>query len=338
MVARWSIVIATTLACGFLFSWLHVPAAWILAAIVGAGGMALGTGQDLPIHPLVKRVGRSLIAIMAAAPIVAADPHELVHFVLPGLAMSFITIGIGIVGGLLLARHEPEISRETGVLSMLAGGASVMPTLAEEMGADYRYVTLTQYLRLLTVTITLPLLVPLMDVPHGAVQHHHVPYQLVPLLTIAVIVAIGEPLGKALRLPAPTILGPMLLTVIAAQFTPGIALPAEMKIATFMSIGWTAGGALSIPALKLFARQLPATFGFIFFLLGACAASAIGLMYWLDLTYFETYLASSPGALETVLALTDEFGAGPSIAAIQVIRLIAILLVAGYLPRILRRR
>lgn len=337
MAVRWLIAIATTFACGFAFDYLNVPAAWILAAIVGSASVALYTGQDLPVHPLIKRVGRSLIAIMAAAPIVAADPRELAHFILPGLVVSFITIGIGILGGLMLARSEKEISRETGVLSMLAGGASVMPMLAQDLGADYRYVTLTQYLRLLTVTISLPLLVPLMDVPQGQVEHHTVTYHLVPILAIIVIVIIGEPLGKLLRLPAPTILGPLLLTILAAQFIPGIALPAELKIATFVSIGWIAGGALSIPALKLFARQLPATFAFIFFLLGACAITAIGLMWWLDLTYFEAYLASSPGALETVLALTDEFGAGPAIAAIQVIRLIAILLVAGYLPKLLKR-
>lgn len=333
---RWLIVIATTFGCGFLFDWLHVPAGWILAAIVGSASIALYTGQDLPIHPLIKRLGRSLIAIMAAAPIVAADPRELAHFVLPGLTVSVITIGIGVIGGLLLARSEKEISRETGVLSMLAGGASVMPVLAQDMGANYRYVTLTQYLRLLTVAVSLPLLVPLMDVPRGGVEQHPIPYQLVPLLAIAVIVLIGEPIGRILKLPAPTILGPMLLTIIAAQFIPGIALPAELKIATFVSIGWVAGGALSIPALKLFARQLPATFAFIFFLLGACAVTAVGLMWWLDLTYFEAYLASSPGALETVLALTDEFGAGPAIAAIQVIRLVAILLTAGYLPKLLK--
>lgn len=331
MAIRWTIVVLATLALGFAFDNLNVPAAWILAAIVASAGLALSTSKELPVHPLLKRVSRSLIAIIAAAPIAASDPKDLAHFILPGLVISAITIGIGIAGGLLLAKQVPEISRETGVLSMLAGGASIMPTLAEQMGADYRYVTLTQYLRLLTVTITLPLLVPLMDVPHGEVTHPQAEYNL---LAIIAIVIIGEPLAQKLRFPAAGILGPMLLTVLASLFAP-ITLPAEIKLITFAVIGWTAGGMLSVPALKLFAKQLPATFAFIFILLGACALSAVGLMYWLDSTYFEAYLASSPGALETVLALVDEFGAGPAIAAIQVIRLVAILLIAGYLPKLL---
>ncbi|MEJ5927896.1 AbrB family transcriptional regulator [Corynebacterium sp. H128] len=336
---RWTVVVPATIGIGMLFDYLHVPAGWILAAILAAAGMSISTGRDLPVHRMVSRVGRNLIAIMAAAPIVAADPVELTHFILPGLAMAVITIGIGIVGGLMLARSTPEISRETGVLSMLAGGASVMPVLAQELGADFRYVTLTQYLRLLAVTVTLPLLVPLMDVPRGGVDHLQISYDPVALIVILGIIVVGEPLGKFLRLPAPTILGSMLLTIVAAQFFPdpaALALPPVLKIAAFIAIGWAAGGALSVPALKLFASQLPATFLFIFILLAASALAAFGLMFWLDTTYFEAYLAASPGGLETVLALADEFGAGPSIAAIQVIRLIAILLVAGYLPKILK--
>ena len=53
-------------------------------------------------------------------------------------------------------------------------------------------------------------------------------------------------------------------------------------------------------------------------------------------TYFEAYLATSPGALETVLALSSEGGAGPSVVALQLIRLIAVLLIAGYLPQLIR--
>lgn len=341
MVTRWSIVIALTFGCGFLFDRAGVPAAWILGAIVGSASLALYTSTELPVHSLLKRISRNLIAVMAAAPIVATSPEDLLHFILPGVVVSAVTVGIGIAGGMLLSRHEPAISRETGVLSMLAGGASIMPGLAETMGADFRYVTLSQYLRLLTVTITLPLLVPLMDVPRGTISHQEAPYELIPLLAIGAIVLVAEPLATLLRFPAPGIIGPLGLTILLAQFFPhpsALALPTELKIFTFVIIGWTAGGMLSIPALKFFAKQLPATFIFIFLLLGSCAIMAIGIMHWLDTSYFEAYLATSPGGLETVLALADEFDAGPSIAAIQVIRLIAILLVAGYLPKILARR
>ena len=57
---------------------------------------------------------------------------------------------------------------------------------------------------------------------------------------------------------------------------------------------------------------------------------------WLDITFFEGYLATSPGAIETVLALSSEGGGGPAVVALQLIRLICILIFAGSLPKILR--
>ena len=54
---------------------------------------------------------------------------------------------------------------------------------------------------------------------------------------------------------------------------------------------------------------------------------------WLGLSFYEGYLATSPGALETVLALATS----PAVVALQVIRLIMVILFAGWLPKVLRR-
>lgn len=54
---------------------------------------------------------------------------------------------------------------------------------------------------------------------------------------------------------------------------------------------------------------------------------------WLGLSFYEGYLATSPGALETVLVLATS----PAVVALQVIRLICILVFVGYLPKILQR-
>ena len=58
---------------------------------------------------------------------------------------------------------------------------------------------------------------------------------------------------------------------------------------------------------------------------------------WLGITYFEGYLATSPGAIETVLALSSEGGGGPAVVSLQLIRLICIVVFAAALPTILRR-
>ena len=349
---RWVIVAPLSLALGWLFTLWNVPAAWILGAIAAAGGCALITGQDLPLARAVHIFGRSIIAVLAAIPLISAPGRELLHYLAPGVVISFFTIAVGVIGGILLARSRKEISAETGVLSMLAGGASVMPVLARELGADFRYVTLSQYLRLLVVSVTLPLVThffapaamsaatpPQNPLAVFGLEEFGTSTTALSLLVLAVIVVAGEPLGKMLHLPAPAVRGPLGFTVALSTGLPDdlhLDPPTLFKILAFMSIGWMCGGSLNITTLKVFSRQLPATFLFIFALLAVCAAAAGLLTFWLDISYFEAYLATSPGALETVLALSSEGEAGPVVVTIQIIRLLAILMIAGWLPSLLR--
>ncbi|MCS5478188.1 AbrB family transcriptional regulator [Corynebacterium sp. YIM 101645] len=336
---RWAAVIPASIGLGWLFTWWQVPAAWILAAIIASGTMALATSAELPINDHVYRFGRGVIGILAGLPLAAVPLATLGGLLIPGLLVSFVTLGIGVAGGLLLAKREPSVMPETGILSMLAGGASILPVLAKELGADYRFVALGQYLRLLIVSMSLPLITAFFTAPGGTAAGEQAAGPWYMFLAVLVIALFSERLGRLIRLPAPAILSPMLFTVLISLALPegwSLQPPEAFRIAAFLVIGWMCGGALSLPALKAFARQLPATLSFIVVVILACAATAYPLHLWLDITYFEAYLATSPGALETVLALSSEGGAGPVVVTLQLLRMLTLLAVAGYLPQIIR--
>lgn len=342
LAVRWMIVAPASVGLGWLFDHWNVPAAWIVAAIVVSAGMALATRKELPVNRHVYALSRGFIGILAAIPLTTVPLSRIVGFLPAGVVVSLVTVLVGIGGGLLLHRAQPKaVSRDTGILSMLPGGASMMPVLADDLGADYRYVALTQYLRLLTVSMTLPVVVGFLSTPadsHPVDAPQPDQHWWMILLVLAIAFA-GEPLGKLLRLPAPGVIGPLLLTVLASLFLPGelTLQPIEpFRILAFMCIGWVCGGGLSWPALQRFAAQLPATVAYIVVVIALCAATAWPLTWALDITYFEAYLATSPGALETVLALSSEGEAGPAVVAIQLIRLIIVLVIAGYLPQLIR--
>ena len=338
---RWLVVVPASIVLGFLFDWLNVPAAWILAAIVASGAAALISQRDMPVNKHFYGISRGFIGIMAAVPLTLSSASQLIKYVPMGIAVGIASIAVCMVGGLLLAKMQKgAISRETGVLSLLPGGASMMPPLADELGADFRYVALTQYLRLLCVSVSLPLLVTFMPHPSGDTDASlHANTQWWVILLIVAIAAFGEPLGQKLRIPVASVMGPVVLTVLVSFLLPDAVTmqPLEIfRIMAFLSIGWVCGGGLSMPTLRHFGRQLPATFGLIALILGSCATLAVPVMTVFDITYFEAYLATSPGALETVLALSSEGGAGPIVVSLQIIRLILVLTVAAYLPHILR--
>src|SRR4051795_3231813 len=74
--------------------------------------------------------------------------------------VSLATLAVTIVAGLLLARIA-NLDRPTASLGMVAGGASGIVAMANELGGDDRLVAFMQYLRVLIVSLLTPLLVPL---------------------------------------------------------------------------------------------------------------------------------------------------------------------------------
>lgn len=320
---RWLVAAPLSVALGLLFSWLNVPAAWILAGILGAGTVALVTEEDLPVNEHLFTFARGTVGVLAALPLVGMNP---LPYLLPGVVASASVIALGFAGGLVLANHG--VSRETGVLSLLPGGASLMPALARDAGADIRYVSLSQYLRLLIVSVSLPLVASQFSTASYTRAN---PAWWMWLLVPGLIVA-GVAVGRLVRLPNPSVFGPMLLTVLVGTCVDvEIVPPRLLSIVGFLAIGWMCGGGLSVPALRQFSRLLPATLAYIAGLMLACAGMGWLMAKWLGLSFYEGYLATSPGALETVLVLATS----PAVVALQVIRLIMVILFAGWLPKIL---
>ena len=322
---RWLVAAPLSVALGLLFSFLGVPAAWILAGILGAGSVALVTEEDLPVNEHLFTFARGTVGVFAALPLVGMNP---LPYLLPGVVAGAVVIGMGFVGGLILANHG--VSRETGVLSLLPGGASLMPAIARDVGADIRYVSLSQYLRLLIVSLTLPLVASQFT---SVTRTELDPYWWMWLLVPALIVG-GVFAGKLLKFPNPSVFGPMALTVLVGVLVDVTIVPPRLlSIVGFLSFGWMCGGGLNVPALRRFSRLLPATLAYIAGLMLACAGMGWLMAKWLGLSFYEGYLATSPGALETVLVLATS----PAVVALQVIRLIMVILFAGWLPRILKR-
>ena len=78
--AQWAIIAPGSVALGALFTYLHVPAAWILAAIAVSGAMALITGQELTVNKHFYAVARGFIGIMAAIPLTLVPASLLLGF------------------------------------------------------------------------------------------------------------------------------------------------------------------------------------------------------------------------------------------------------------------
>lgn len=338
---RWMVVIPLSLILGWVFTALNVPASWILAGILAAGTSALVNGSELPVNRVLYTFGAGIVSVLAAVPLFNESLDNLLSYILPSLVVGLFTIIIGLTTGYLLSRFQHGVSKETGMISMLAGGAAFMPAIAKEIGADLRFVSLTQYLRLLAVAVSLPLVTGLLPREEQATgvmaTAEEQTWWMIAL--IVVVALVGAPVARRIRLPVPSVLGPLLLTIALLSILPielNMNPPEPLRILAFLSIGWLCGGTMSKNSLKHFASQLPTILLFIVMLIISCAMLAFPIARWVGITYFDAYLATSPGAMDTVLAISSETGTSPAVVTIQLIRMILILFAASSIPRILR--
>lgn len=338
---RWMVVVPLSLALGWVFTLLNIPASWILAGIVAAGSSALINGLELPVNRTLYTFGAGIVAVLAAVPLFSETLDNLISYILPSLVVGAFTIIIGLFTGYLLSRFQQGVSRETGMISMLAGGAAFMPAIAREIGADLRFVSLTQYLRLLAVAVSLPLVTGLLPSGQqaGTGTESAVDQTWWMILLIVVVALLGGPLARVIRLPVPSVLGPLLITILLLALLPvemNMNPPEPLRVVAFLSIGWLCGGTMSKTSLKHFAGQLPAILTFILVLIISCALLAFPIARWVGITYFDAYLATSPGAMDTVLAISSESGTSPAVVTIQLIRMMLILFAASSIPRLLQ--
>lgn len=325
----WALILTGVV--GWLFSALRVPSGWLIAALVSAGGVALLTGRQLTPARAVLRPAQGCIGLLATAPLAEEAAPTMAHYLGVSAVCSGATLIICLLCTLVLVRVAKTLSPATALLSTLAGGASGISTMAPDLRVDHRYVALSQYLRLVVVTLTLPVVLELAGtVPAGS----HVGGGRVSVLTSAAAAAVIFGAGYAalkLKWPAPFLLGPMLVGLpiaVATQDHLVLGLPPLVNTAAYVVIGWQAGGSFTRCAIRQFVRLMPLTCTFIGMTISGCLGLALLVSSWTGLSFSQAYLATTPGGIYAVLATAADSGAGPIVVTMQVFRLLVMYLVA----------
>jgi membrane AbrB-like protein len=279
-------------------------------------------------------VGVTLGAYMQSEALTAAA-----HDWLPVTLVSAATLGISMAAGRILARYT-ALDVPTATLGMIAGGASGIVTMADDLGGDDRLVAFMQYLRVLVVVLLTPLLIAAFGGGEGGSGGPAEPAfgDATDWLLTAAIAVFAALAARRLNVPAGTLLGPMLvaggLTLAGVEF----AVPPVVRELAFALIGLQVGLRFTLSTVKLLGRLIFPVLGAVFALLIGCAGLAVLLALTTDVSFRDAYLATTPGGLYAVLAVA--FGAGANttfILAVQVLRLLVAVLLAPLAVRRLAR-
>ena len=280
-----------------------LPSAYLFAALLIGLALALGRPGTLVVDPLVFRGAQAVAGVSFGAYLDADTLEALAGSWLPVTLVSLATIALSLAGGAVLARTTP-LDRPTAALGMIAGGASGIVGMSDELGADDRLVAFMQYLRVLVVVLITPVAIALffggqdaMVAAARASRRADTFGDVEAWLVTAVLAGAGGLAGVRSRIPAGVLLVPMLLTGglelggVLGDFAP----PGLVVQTAFALIGLRVGLSFTPGTLKLLGRLTGPVLAMIAFLVVACFGLAALLAATTSATLLDAYLATTPG-------------------------------------------
>jgi uncharacterized protein len=332
--APWPILGAATAAAALGLDRAGLASPTLFAALLVGVATALLLPARVQVPGVVFRAAQAVMGVTLGAYLQSSALSGLGHTWLPVALVGAATLLISLGCGVVLSRAT-GVDRATGALGMVAGGASGIVTMADELGADDRLVAFMQYARVLIVVLLTPLLVALLFPGHhaGTVPGGHQPVlgDLRGWVLTLALASAGALAARAAHVPAAVLLGPMVLAAIVSLAVPGgsFDVPPPLRESAFALIGLQVGLRFTLGTVREVGRLLVPVLLCILALLVACFGLALALELTTSVSLLDAYLATTPGGLYAVLAIA--FGAGSNttfVIATQGLRVIVMVLLA----------
>ncbi|MBN2760290.1 MAG: AbrB family transcriptional regulator [Rhodobacteraceae bacterium] len=292
-----------------------------------AAAVSIVTLLGLPTH--IPNLLRDAVFILIGLSIGSTVSPEVLTTALTWpislLILTATLVAIVIAARAVLAKAF-GYSRTTATLAAMPGHLSFVLALSTDLKADVPRVALVQTVRVLLLTLLVPVLIVLWGVEGTsrlADAGHIAPTLLLVLFPLAIALGLGF---KHLQVPAPLLIGAMVVSAIGhgSDLTPGI-MPPFLTVIAFICMGSLIGTRFrgfdraSLPG-ALLAGTVTTLIACAIAALGALAASAL-----LGLPAAALLLAFAPGGVEIMAALAIETGLEPAlVAAHHVFRLFAL--------------
>ena len=342
MTWRWLLLAGLTLPLSLGLGALSVPSPALFAGLLVATALALLGRAPAAVPRTATTAGQAVIGVVIG---VLAQPETLAGLApdwLPVLLVGLGTLAVSMGAGLLLGLHQ-GVSPLTGMLALTAGGASGLVAISRDLGGDERVVAVVQYLRVGIVTASMPLVAAIgfgatatgATAPVTAAAPWYV-----DLGFLAVCVIVGLVLARLTRVPAGGLLGPMVVAIALnlAGWSLGATPPDLVVEIAYAVIGWQAGVRFTRESLRVVFGVLPLATALIVAIIAACTGLGVLLSWITGATLLEGYLATTPGGVYAVLATAISAGTNVTfVVAVQVLRVILMLLIAPALARLARR-
>ena len=327
--------------------------------VIGAVGAAVAYCLSFPVYVLTGPAIFVSLASLSGVQFAISDKLRDVAFLLIGIGIgagmnteataafmrwpiAFAVLAVLLVTILKLCKYVLVrffgFDQRSAVLAATPGHLSFVLGLGAALDLDVAKVAVVQSIRLLALTLLVPLVAILFGVKLGTnILPAGVSMQGIHLLgLIAVSSAVGMVL-KRFNIPAAILIGGLITSSFAhaVDLTPGV-LPADIALPCFMIMGTLIGTRFSGISLLQLKAALFAGLTITIISVMLCVFAALPIAYILGMPVAHIIVAFAPGGLETMIAMGAVLGANPSfVAACHIARLLFLPLL---IPTMLGRR
>jgi uncharacterized protein len=335
----WAMIVLLYAAITALLVLAHAPSPYLFAGVVAGALCAVRLSDPQPLPGRVRQVGLAIIGVGAGARIdlpvlrtIAQQPVSILGAVVASLLLSML------VGQVL--RLSGYVDTSTALFASIAGGAAGVAAAARELGADETIVMTIQYLRVLFVLVTVPLVAPLLGgTTGGGAAPLDAGWASLPFTVVALTVGLG--LARVLQFSASRLVMPLLVATglaVAGVLSPA-GVPAPILSFGYATTGLMVGLSFTPRALRQVGRLMPLALLQVVLSVATCAAVGGGFALATGLGQLDGYLATTPGGLPAVVAIAVESGAGVGIViTVQLVRIFLALLLAPAVGAAIKRR
>ena len=340
--ARVALALAIGAAGGAVFNWLGMPLPWMLGALVFNTIAATASAPILP----PSRVRNYVIVVIGVMLGSGFTPDLLGQLGAWMVSLLLLAAYLAIAGALVvpyyirLGKFDPA----TAYFAGMPGGLNEMILIGREMGGDERKIALAHASRIL---ITVSLLALWFRFGEGFAIGDRgafgVPFAAIPgteLLVLAACGLLGFVIGPMLRLPAPMLVGPMLLSALAHIF--GLSTtppPQELVILAQLVLGTIVGCRFLGSTARQIGHAVLLSIGATIITLCVTVLFALLLHQLIGQSINQVLLAYAPGGLAEMSLIALAMGSEVDYVALHhIVRISIVVLLAPFVFRLLIKK
>jgi membrane AbrB-like protein len=316
----------------------HLPASWLIGSMVVSAVFAMHNWSAINVHRNAYLLIQAVIGISLSGTFSPSSLQVLAQHWLPVTLVVVLMMLFTIANAIYLMRVG-KVHPATAMLGSLPGGAGEMTAISESFGADPRLVSVIQYVRLLIIILSVSL------ISHAAgefISRFHFaavqvantePIRELPPLTLAnfaicsAVALSGGWLGTISKIPAGTLMVPMVFALVLSASGHPISWPAPVLAFSYAIMGMMIGARFDNSTLehlkKLYKPLLSTTVS----LMTASVLLACLFVCMMPVNALSSYLAATPGGLDSIAVMASELHADATVVlTVHFLRLILVLL------------